>query len=446
MPTRLALIPHARAALVALGLALVSLAVGAPPAAHADIVVDVNQGQITPLPIAISPFAGPQGADIAKVIAADLERSGYFRPLDPATFTETNLDVGVNPHAQAWRAINAQALVYGGATVDANGLLNVSFRLWDVFNDKQLAGIAFKATPENWRRVAHKIADKVYEKLTGQGGYFDSRLVVVAESGPRGHRIKRLLKMDQDGFNPVYITTGGGVEHYQVLTPRFSPSGQEIAYMALGDSFTRIYVFNLETGREEALGPYQGQVFAPRFAPDGLHLAFSLEKGGNTDIYVADLRNPRALKRLTYEPSIDTSPSYSPDGGSIVFNSDRSGTPELYVMTPDGGGVHRISRGSGRYNTPVWSPTGEWIAFTKQEGGRFSIGVMRPDGSEEHILSTSYFEEGPTWAPNGRYIMFHREAPGVEPTLWTVDVTGRIEKQAPVQSAASDPTWSPLLP
>lgn len=426
----------------ALGLAsLLGLGLASGPT-RADVVVDVNQGQIQPLPIAIPAFTGPQGADIAKVVAADLERSGYFRPLDPATFTERDLDVAIQPDYAKWRAINAQALVYGTATVQADGRLQVGFRLKDVFNETEPVATQFVATPDNWRKVAHKIADQVYEKLTGEKGYFDSRIVFVAESGPRGHRIKRLEKMDSDGANPVYLTNG----RFQVLTPRFSPSGQEIAYMALGDNFSRIYVFNLETGREEALGPFQGAMFAPRFSPDGLHIAFSIERGGNTDIYTEDMRT-RTLKRLTVEPGIDTSPSYSPDGGSIVFNSDRSGTPQLYVMGADGSGAHRISRGGGRYNTPVWSPTGDWIAFTKQQGGRFSIGVMKPDGGDERILSTSYFEEGPTWAPNGRYIMFHREAPGVEPTLWTVDVTGRIERQAaPNVGAASDPTWSPLLP
>jgi TolB protein len=431
-----------RSALAITAALLTSLcAVGVVTPARADIVVDVNQGTVNPLPVAISPFTGPQGADIAKVVAADLERSGYFRALDPATFTEKDLDVNVQPRFPDWRALNAQGLVDGAATIQPDGRLKVDFRLWDVLNEKQLVAVQFTATPDNWRKVAHKIADQVYENLTGEKGYFDSRIVFVAESGPRGHRVKRLEKMDQDGANPVYLTTG----RYQVLTPRFSPDGQEIAYMALSDSFTRIYVFNLETGREEAIGPFSGGVFAPRFSPDGDHLAFSIDKGGNTDIYTWAMRS-RTLKRLTYEPGIDTSPSYSPNGASIAFNSDRSGTPEIYVMGADGSGAHRISRGSGRYNTPVWSPTGEWIAFTKQVGGRFSIGVMKPDGSDERILSTSYFEEGPTWAPNGRYIMFHREAPGVEPTLWTVDVTGRIEKQAPAPGAASDPTWSPLLP
>jgi len=421
---------------------VLALACGSAVApAQAQVEVDINQGQLNPLPIAIVPFTGQQGADIASVVSADLQRSGYFLPVDPATFPEKDIDVNVQPRFQAWQSLKAQALVDGSATEDVNGRLNVEFRLWDVFNGKQLAGVKFTATKENWRRVAHKVADQVYEKLTGANGYFDSKIIFVAESGPRGHRVKQLEIMDQDGYGGEYLPARSSGE---LLTPRYSPTGQEVAYLELTADYSRIWILNLDSSRREALGPYSGQVFAPRFSADGQKVAFSMVRAGNTDVYVADLRT-RETKRLTTDPGIDTSPSFSPDGAQIVFNSDRSGSPQIYVMNADGAGVHRISRGTGRYNTPVWSPTGDWIAFTKQEGPRFSIGVMKPDGSGERILSTSYFEEGPTWAPNGRYIMFHREAPGVEPTLWTVDITGRIEKQAAAPGAASDPTWSPLL-
>lgn len=437
-PRRAAALAFAKAALLALGLTLV-LALNP---ARAQVVVNVDQGQLTPMPIAIAPFAGPQGADIAQVISADLQRSGYFRALDPNSFTEKGLDVSVQPRYPDWRNISAQALVNGSASQDVNGRLNVEFRLWDVYNERQLIGVKFTATNENWRKVAHKISDQVYERLTGAKGYFDSRIVFVAESGPWAHRVKRLEVMDQDGANPYYLPISS---KNTLLTPRFSPTGEEIAFMELAADFSRIYVFNLQTGREEALGPFPGMVFAPRFSGDGQRIAFSMVRSGNTDVYVSDLRS-HSTRRLTDDPGIDTSPSFSPDGAQIAFQSDRSGSPQIYVMGADGAGVRRISHGGGRYNTPVWSPTGEWIAFTKQEGGRFSIGVMRPDGTDERILSTSYFEEGPTWSPNGRYIMFHREAPGVEPTLWTVDITGRIEQQAMAPGAASDPSWSPLLP
>jgi TolB protein len=412
----------------------------AAPAAWATVEVNVNRGDVQPLPIAVPAFGGGQvGADIAQVIAANLQRSGLFRPLDPASFVEKDLTAAVQPRFGDWKQINAQALVNGQVTVEG-GRLRVDFRLWDVFAEQQLLGLQFTSSPENWRRVAHKISDAVYERLTGEKGYFDTRVVFVAESGARGKVIKRLAIMDQDGANPSYLTPGDSI----VMTPRFSSNSQEITYMALRPDRSQIYLLNLESGRRESLGDFPGMVFAPRFSPDGGKVAFSVEKGGNSDIYVLNLQS-RASTRLTSDPAIDTSPSFSPDGTKIAFNSDRSGQPALYVMNADGSNPHRISFGGGRYTTPVWSPTGEFIAFTKQTGGEFHIGVMRPDGSDERLLTSSYLDEGPTWAPNGRVLMFSRETPGGPPKLWSVDVTGRILQPMPYPGSGSDPAWSPLL-
>jgi TolB protein len=392
------------------------------------------------VPIAIPALTGgAMGNDISGVVAANLQRSGLFRPLDPASFLQRDLTVDVQPNFPSWKSINAQALINGRVTVEG-GRLVVDFRLWDVNSEQQLLGLQFSASPENWRRVAHKISDAVYERLTGEKGYFDTRVVFVAESGGRVGRIKRLAIMDQDGANPSYLTDGS----YTVMTPRFSSTSQEITYMALRPNGSSIYLFNLETGRRETLGNFTGMVFSPRFSPDGGKVALSVERSGNSDIYVMDLRS-RSSQRVTSDPAIDTSPSFSPDGSKIVFNSDRGGNPQLYVMGADGSGARRISYGAGRYTTPVWSPTGDFIAFTKQTGGEFHIGVMRPDGSDERILTTSYLDEGPTWAPNGRVLMFFRESPGAAPRLWTVDVTGRILQPSPYASSASDPAWSPLL-
>ena len=421
---------------------ILSLPLMAPGTAHAQLELDVTKGVIQPLPIAIPPFtsANGLGADIARVINANLERSGLFRPLDPASFVEKNLDVGGLPRFEDWKVIGAQALVNGQVTVDANGRLQVGFRLWDVFAGAQLQGQQYTVTPENWRRVAHKISDAVYEKLTGELGYFDTRVVFVAESGTRAKRIKRLAIMDQDGANPSYLTDGSSI----VMTPRFSPTRQEITYMALRDTGASLYLLNLDTGRQESVGNFSGMVFAPRFSPDGAKVAFSVERGGNSDIVVMDLRS-RSQVRLTSDPSIDTSPSFSPDGREIAFNSDRGGSPQIYVMGANGGAPRRISYGAGRYMTPVWSPRGDFIAFTKQTGGEFHIGIMRPDGSDERLLTSSFLDEGPTWAPNGRVLMFFREAQGGAARLWTVDVTGRIERAAPYPGNGSDPAWSPLL-
>ena len=417
------------------------LAVLGASVSQAQVELDVNRGIVEPLPIAVPAFGGdPRGADIARVVAADLERSGFFRPIDPNAFLQRDLDVNAAPRFADWRAINAVALSAGRATVAPDGRLQVDVRLWDVAQERSLEGRQFTATPDNWRRVAHKIADLIYERMTGQRGYFDTRIVFVAESGPKTRRMKRLAIMDQDGANPSFLTDGSSL----VLTPRFSRTSQEITYMSLRGGRSRLYLFNIETGRQETLGDFPGMVFAPRFSPDGARVAFSVERSGNSDLYVMELSS-HSTRRLTSDPAIDTSPSFSPDGSQIVFNSDRAGSPQLYVMNADGSGVRRLSSGGGRYTTPVWSPRGDYIAFTK-ETGDFHIGVMRADGSDERILTSSYLDEGPTWAPNGRVIMFYRETRGGQPRLWTVDLTGRVLRPSSYQGGASDPAWSPLLP
>jgi len=420
--------------------AVAGLWLASPPSARADIVVNVDQGITQPLPIAIPAFGGTSvGPQVSQVVSADLQRSGLFRPLDPDTFVQKRLDVNLQPQFDAWKQISAQALLTGQVTNDGDGRLRVDFRLWDIYAGEQLLGLQFTTTPDNWRRLAHKIADAVYEKLTGEKGYFDTRVVFVAESGPKIKRVHRLAIMDQDGANPSYLTDGS----YMVFTPRFSSNSQEITFMALRPTGASIYLLNIETGRQEVLGRYPGMVFAPRFSPDGRKVAFSVERNGNTDIYVMDLGS-HATTRLTSDPAIDTSPSFSPDGGQVVFTSDRSGSQQLYVMNADGSGVRRLSGGGGRYSTPVWSPDGKLIAFTRQDGGQFHIGVMNADGSGERILTTSFMDEGPTWAPNSRVLMFSRDTGGGS-KLWVVDVSGRMVAPAPYPLSASDPAWSPLL-
>jgi TolB protein len=375
------------------------------------------------------------------VVATDLEPLVFFRRARPrGLFCSANLDVNATPRFGDWRAINAVALASGRASAAADGRMQVEVRLWDVVAQRPLDARAFTATPDNWRRVAHKISDVIYERLTGQKGYFDTRIVFVAESGPKTARVKRLAIMDQDGANPSFLTDGSSI----VLTPRFSRTSQEITYMSIRGGRSRVHLLNVENGRQETLGEFPGMVFAPRFSPDGGRVAFSAERGGNSDLYVMDLSS-RSTRRLTADPAIDTSPSFSPDGSRIAFTSDRGGSPQIYVMGADGGGARRISFGSGRYSTPVWSPTGDLIAFTKQVGSSFHIGVMNSDGSGERLLTTSYLDEGPSWSPNGRVLMFFRENPGEEPRLWSVDLSGRNARPAPYSGAGSDPAWSPVM-
>jgi TolB protein len=419
--------------------------------ARADIVVNVDQAAVQPFPIALPAFGGsPAGAQISEVISADLDRSGLFRPIDPASFRQRDLDVNVMPQFDQWKAISAQALLVGAVSTGGDGRLNVDFRLYDTYAGEALeiskgaTGMRLTATPDSWRTIAHQIADVVYEKLTGEKGYFDTRVVFVAESGPKTKKVTRLVMMDQDGASPQYLNLGLPDGTYGVFSPRFSARRQEITYMVLRPTGSSIYLMNLDTGRFEVLGRFPGMTMAPRFSPDDTKVAFAAEKGGMTDIYVMELAT-HSLRRLTSDLAIDTSPSFSPDGGQIVFNSDRGGSRQLYVMGADGGSPHRISFGSGSYAAPVWSPNGRLIAFVKQEGATFHIGVMNPDGSGERILTSSYFADEPTWAPNGRVIMFERKLGDGASRLWTVDVTGKILKETPYPVSGSDPAWSPLL-
>jgi TolB protein len=410
-----------------------------PPAGGQEIIVD--QGVIRAFRIAVADFSGANGSELSGVIRSDLRRSGYFEPMDPASFVETGLTLANAPNFPQWTSIGAQAVLYGSVTPRPDGRNDFGFRLYDPQRQCQLTSYQFTATPEQWRRVGHKIADMVYARMTGETGLFDSRVVFVSESGTQLNRLSRLAISDQDGYNPEYLTDGNEV----IMSPRFSVHDpNEITYVALGRDYSRIYLFNLQTRRRESLGEFDGQVLAPRFSNDGSKLAFSIIRGGNTDVYVMDLAS-RQLRRLTSDPGIDTSPSFSPDNSRIVFTSDRSGSARLYVMNADGSGQRPISRGGGLYTAPNWSPRGDLIAFTKQGGGRFSTGVMAPDGSGERILSSSYFEEGPSWAPNGRYIMFSRQSPGGDTRLWTVDLSGRVVNQAGYGGRGTDPAWSPLL-
>lgn len=432
------------------GVIVAAVLAALPLPAGAELRVDITRGVVEPVPIAITTFTGEGaaaafGRDVSQVVADDLERSGLFRLIDPKSFLEPQPSMETLPRFADWRAINAPALVNGRAGILDDGRLRVEFRLWDTFSERQLDGLSYNTAQSNWRRIGHIIADAIYKRITGEDGYFDTRIVYVAESGPLTRRIKRLAIMDQDGANHRFLTDGSDL----VLTPRFSPTLQEIAFMSYASGQPRVYVRNIDSGRQEMVGDFPGMTFAPRFSPDGEKLILSMARDGNSEIYTIDL-NTRATKRLTTSPAIDTSPSYSPDGRQIVFTSDRGGNQQLYVMDADGGGARRISFGEGRYTTPVWSPRGDLIAFTKMAGGRFAIGVMRPDGSGERLLAEGYRVEGPTWAPNGRVLMFFRQEPanadgsGGRSRLYMIDLAGRMEREVPTPLDASDPAWSPV--
>ena len=433
--------------------ALLALALGAaalPAQAQDPLRIVIDQAVIDPMPFAAPSFVDEGGAgelarNLSRVVAADLAGTGLFReiPEDAHISRIGSFDGGVA--FEDWRAINARVLVTGAVSA-SGGRLTVKFRAYDVVNGSVIEGAAlqFAGTTAGWRRMAHKVSDVIYSKITGEGGYFDSRVVFVSESGPKNARAKRLAVMDYDGANVQYLTDSSAI----VLAPRFSPAGDRILYTSYETGFPRITLMDVGSLKRQTLGEQPGTMtFAPRFSPDGGTVVFSLERGGNTDIYSMNLRGGN-VTQLTNAPSIETAPSFSPDGSQIVFESDRSGAPQIYVMPASGGEGRRISGGEGRYGTPVWSPRGDLIAFTKQNKGRFHIGVMRTDGSEERLLTASFLDEGPTWAPNGRVIMFTRETSGGggQAGLWSVDISGRNLKQIPTEGPASDPAWSPLLP
>ena len=431
-----------------------------PSYSYGLIEVDITRGNLDPLPVAVSPLSIDDesrknfqnilkkkniGSEISNIVENNLKTSGLFNPLNKDSFLQSPEIANLKPRFEDWNLIKAQALITGKVSyVDEK--LRVEFRLWDVLAGKEMMALAFTTVPNNWRRVGHIITDKVYERLTGEKGYFDTRIIYVAEKGPKTQRVKKLAIMDQDGANNKFLTLGNEL----VLTPRFNPTSQLVTYLSYFRNLPRVYLLDIETGTQEVVGDFPGMTFAPRFSPNGKKIIMSFAKDGNSEIYTMDLEN-RIVERITNHPSIDTSPSYSPDGKFISFNSDRSGYQQIYIMKSDGSNVKRISFGRGIYGTPVWSPRGDLIAFTKLHKGKFYIGVMRTDGTGERLLTENYYQEAPSWSPNGRVLIFYRETKtdangkGFSAKLWSIDLTGYNERLVPTPTDGSDPSWSALL-
>lgn len=415
-------------------------------AAHAQGLRGSQDGaNLRPVPIAIPYFFGDDprlGAALADVVTANLSRSGLFQPIDRAAFVQNVSNIDIAPRFADWRSIGAEALVVGRTVRLKDGRFRAQFRLWDVVLGKPLTGQQFTIAPQHWRRLAHLVSDQVYQKMTLESGYFDTRVVFIDETGPKNKRLKRLAIMDQDGENVRLLSDGREL----VITPRFNPKRQEVTYMSYVNGQPRVLMMDLASRQRQVVGDFPGMTFAPRFAPDGQRIIMSFQQGGSSSLVEMDLRSRRS-RQLTQTQAIDTGPCYSPDGKQVVFESDREGNQQLYVMNSDGSNQRRISYQEGRYSTPVWSPRGDYIAFTKQYGGQFLIGVMLADGSGERILTEGYHNEGPTWAPNGRVLMFFRESRGARggARIYSIDLTGYNERQVKTPSFASDPAWSPLL-
>ena len=414
----------------------------------AELKIDVSGAVSEPIPVAVPAFTGnfDDSAEISDIVVNYLERSGLFRLVNRQAYIQQMKDVNTRPVFSDWQAIKVQALLNGEVNLTPDGKVQVSYRLWDIFAQTQLDAKIMTTEVTSTRKLAHMIADSVYERITGESGYFDTHIVFVSESGRQNNRVKRLAIMDQDGANFRYLSDG----KERNMTPRFSPTMDKIAYLSYKGGHPRVYTMDIRTGETKMIGQFKGMSFAPRFSPDGTKLLMSLAQQGNSEIYVYDLRT-REHKRLTNHPAIDTSPSYSPDGKKIVFNSDRSGQQQLYVMDSDGGNIKRISFGEGSYATPVWSPRGDYIAFTKIKDGVFHIGVMHPDGTGERLITNGFMVEAPTWAPNGRVLSYFKQKPwdengkngGVQ--MYSIDITGYNEQILPTPDDASAPAWSPLL-
>ncbi len=417
--------------------------------ANAELHINIDGAKSDPTPIAITNFTS-KNSELSKlipqVVQTDLERSNLFRVVDSDAYIQQMDRLDTQPRFADWQAIGAHALIHGEITEGLDGKIHVSFRVWDVYAQQQLDAKTLSTAPESWRKIAHIISDTIYERLTGEKGYFDTKIAFISEKGNADKRERRLAIMDQDGANLRYLTDGKSM----AMTPRFAPNMKDLVYMSYQGGKPQLYLMDSKSMATRTLESFEGMSFAPRFSPDSKNLVYSMSKRGNSDIYLYNLTTGQRTQ-LTTHSAIDTSPSFSPDGKKIVFNSDRSGRQQLYVMNADGSNVQRISFGEGSYATPVWSPRGDYIAFTKIKSGTFYIGLMRPDGSGERLIANGWLVEGPTWSPNGRMIAFWRQTPmdkkgkGQTAKLYMIDITGYHEREFQTSGDASDPEWSPLL-
>ncbi len=420
---------------------------GAAGAQDGPLEIDIVEGRIEPVPFALTldvegNLLATDAGEIGGIVVSDLLSSALFRHIDPDSYLQGPTDASIQPRFRDWRIIDAQVLVTGTVRDLGDGAVEVAARAWDVYGAREMVGVRLSGPLALARRMAHVLADRVYARVTGESGYFDTRILYVAETGPATERVKRLAIMDQDGANHRYLTDGS----HMVLTPRFSPDGKSALYFSYQGGAPSVFRYDLETGSSRELGQFSGMTFAPRFHPDGTEVALSLARSGVTNVFTLDL-GTGDLRQLTRGRAIDTSPSYSPEGDEIVFSSDRSGRPNLFVMRVDGGALRRISFGAGSYTAPMWSPRGDYIAFTKSVRGRFYIGLMHPDGGGERLIAEGFLVEGPSWAPNGRLLAFARTEPGSEGAdsirIHTIDITGNRERELPTPTDASDPSWGP---
>jgi TolB protein len=435
------------------------------------IKIEINKGQIQPDPIAVVDFFGSGGKhsdlgeEVADIVSNDLRLSGLFVPLDSNSFVENPATLASQGHnIRNWNIIKARFLVYGTIN-ESFGSFSVNFKLVAVVTGEIMLVMDISGSKKKLRKTAHVVADYIYERTTNEEGYFNTNLIIVETAGKvRGKRNTRLVKIDQDGYNPTELTDGKEL----ALMARYSNDGKNIAYISYkndaprNDVFGRsahVYIMNLETGRRHLLisekmmrrliRDHNGQriqmTYAPHFSNDGTKAVLAIIIDGKSAIYVFDIIN-NELRQLTPHIHIDTSPCFSNDDSKIVFTSNREGKEAIFVMNADGSGQRRISKEGGKYSQPVWSPRGDMIAFTKTKGGQFFIGLMTPSGEGERLIANDYLVEAPCWASNGRYIAYASEqGPGKRPKIKVVDITGHHVRAVKTKGDATYPAWSPKL-
>ena len=419
-------------------------------AAHAVINIKITRSTEAKLPIAIVPFGWGHGgrplpADIAAIVADDLARTGLFEPipfdsLPSRPYRHDQIDF------KDWRLLGTDSLVIGNVTPSLDGGYVVEFQLYDVLRSRQVVGFQLTAGHEVMRRVAHQIADRVYETLTGVRGSFDTRIAYVTEvAGDDGETRYALVVADVDGHNEKVILDSPE----PVMSPSWSPDGKKLAYVSFESPGSRalprprIFIQEIATGRRESVVSFPGINGAPAFSPDGRRLAMTLSKDGNPEVYVMDLRTER-LRRITRNAAIDTEPSWSPDGRFLAFTSDRGGKPQIYRTPAEGGPLERLTF-EGSYNTrPVYSPDGARLALVHRDEGRYRIGLLDLENGALQVLTDSELDESPSFAPNGRMILY-ATSDGAGSALAAVSPDGRMHQRLAVQKGGiREPAWSPF--
>ena len=417
----------------ALVLGLILALAGGP--ARAALTIEIIGSGATQIPIAIAPFAAEQTLpqSITAIVGADLARSGLFKLIEPGAAA---------PHEPAevrypdWSGRGAEALVIGSVAPRPDGKLDVRFRLLDVVRQSQLAGFSYTARPAELRATAHKIADVIYEKLTGDPGVFSTRIAYVVKNGPN----YELQVADADGYGAQTVL--GSRE--PIISPAWSPDGGRLAYVSFEKKKPVIYVQSLATGTRQLLAGFKGNNSAPAWSPDGKQLCIVLTRDGNSQLYLLN-SDGSGLKRLSYSSAIDTEPFFSPDGKWLLFTSDRGGSPQIYRMPATGGEPARLTF-EGSYNvSPKVSPDGKSFAFMQRAEGNFHIAVQDMATGQVQVLTDMSLDESPSFAPNGKMIIYATEI-NRRGVLMAVSSDGRVKQRLSVQAGdVRDPAWGPLL-